>query len=156
MPRSIDQIEHILLTIKRVIHLDGMTFDSDTTLTLKIHIVEHLRLHILGINSLCKFQKAVGQCTLSVIDMSYYAEISDILHIYIILECKGSKKSEILQISKQVGHNESGATHKYGSMRRCALTCTAQSLSYRNDTFARYATAASARSKFLRRECSWD
>ena len=72
-PRCINQVEHI-------VHLDGVTLDGDATLLLQFHVVEHLVLHIALADGVCHLQQAVGQRTLTVVNMSYYAEISYILH----------------------------------------------------------------------------
>ena len=42
--RGINQVQDVLLTLMHIFHLDGVTLDGDTTLTLQIHIVEHLSL----------------------------------------------------------------------------------------------------------------
>ena len=40
--RSVNEIEHVVLTIHFVVHLDGVTFDRDTTFLFEVHVVEHL------------------------------------------------------------------------------------------------------------------
>ena len=39
---SVNEIEHIVLTVHFVVHLDGVTFDGDTALFFEVHVVEHL------------------------------------------------------------------------------------------------------------------
>ena len=59
MPRSVNEVEDIFLTIQRIFHLYGMTLDSDAALTLKVHIVEHLPLcHLYRVGI---FEKSVGK-----------------------------------------------------------------------------------------------
>ncbi len=91
MSRCVDKIECIVLTIESVIHLYGMALDSDTTLTLQVHVVKHLVLHFLGTNGFGKFQQAVGKSTLAMIDVSYYTEVSNILHLLVYRKIIGVK-----------------------------------------------------------------
>ena len=59
--RGVDKIEHVFLAVQFVIHLDGMALNCDTAFALEIHIVEHLRLHIFGGDSISVFKQTVGQ-----------------------------------------------------------------------------------------------
>ena len=81
MPRSVDQVKDIFLTFINIFHLDGVALDGDSFLPLQIHVVQHLRLHIPGRQSLCQFDKPVGKCALPMVDVSDDAEIPDMLHI---------------------------------------------------------------------------
>ena len=58
-----------------------MTFDGYAALTLQIHIIEHLSLQVLAFNGIGILQQTVGQSAFPMIDMCYYTEISDILHL---------------------------------------------------------------------------
>ena len=58
-----------------------MALDCDATLTLKIHIIQHLSLHILTFHRFGVFQQTVGQGTLSMINMGNNTKIADILHL---------------------------------------------------------------------------
>ena len=60
MSGSVNKIKSIFLPIKFIIHLYGMTFDGDSTLLLKIHVIKHLGLHILSHHSIGSFKKTVG------------------------------------------------------------------------------------------------
>ncbi len=62
MPRSVDQIKHISLSVELIFHLDGVAFDCYAALPFKIHIVEHLRLHVFGSHCIRALQKTVGKC----------------------------------------------------------------------------------------------
>ncbi len=58
-----------------------MALDSYAAFALKVHIIEHLRLHIFSYHCIRAFKQTVGKRRLSVIDMSYNAEIPYILHL---------------------------------------------------------------------------
>ena len=79
--RSVDKVEDILLSVKLVLHLYGVALDGDASFALEIHVVEHLSLHILGGHSVGIFKQTVGQGRFAVVDVRYYAEIADILHL---------------------------------------------------------------------------
>ena len=104
MSRSVDKIQHIVLTILTVIHLNGVGFDGDASFALEVHVVEHLRLHIFGCHSVGVFQQAVGQRGFTMVDMGDDAEVSYILHLwdnivdvmqavpppYLLMRCRGA------------------------------------------------------------------
>jgi hypothetical protein len=58
-----------------------VALDGNATLTLQIHVVEQLRLHITGTDSIGKLQQAVGKGTFTVVDMGDYAEIANMFHV---------------------------------------------------------------------------
>lgn len=78
--RSVDEIEHIVLAVEPVVHLDCMALDCDATLAFEVHVVEHLRLEVLGSHGVGIFKQTVGKGALAVVDMGYDTEIADILH----------------------------------------------------------------------------
>ena len=80
MSRSVNKIEYILFAVQLEIHLNGVAFYSYAALALQVHVVQHLRLHILGGDGVGKFQKTVGKGTLAVVNMCYNAEVAYILH----------------------------------------------------------------------------
>ncbi len=80
MSRSVYQVQAIALAIIIVIHLYGMAFDCDSSFTFKIHIVEHLCLHVLGSYSIGIFQKSVGKGALAMVYMGYDTEVPYIFH----------------------------------------------------------------------------
>ena len=67
MSRSIDEVEHIVFPIKRILHLYGMALDGDATLALKVHVVEHLPLGYLY--GFCMFEQPIGQSGFAMVDM---------------------------------------------------------------------------------------
>ena len=58
MSRSVNQVQDILLAIKRILHLNGVTLDGDAALLFQIHIVEHLAFGYL--NGIRALQQSVG------------------------------------------------------------------------------------------------
>jgi hypothetical protein len=57
-----------------------VALDGDTLLTLEIHIIEHLCLHLALIQRICLFQEAVCEGTLTVVDVCNNAKVSYVLH----------------------------------------------------------------------------
>ena len=78
MPRGVDEIENLFLSLMRIFHLDGMTLDGDATFFFQIHIIEHLSARHL--DSFGVFQEAICQGGLTVIDVRNDAKVSDMLH----------------------------------------------------------------------------
>ncbi len=81
MSRSVYEIECIALAVKLIVHLYGVALDGDSAFALQIHVVEHLCFHVLGGYGAGIFKQPVGKRGLAVVDVCYYAEISDILHL---------------------------------------------------------------------------
>ncbi len=78
MAGRVDQIEDVLLAVlRRVVQADGMRLDGDAALALEIHGVEHLGLHLAGLQSAGDFEKAVGQRRLAVVDVRDDGKITD-------------------------------------------------------------------------------
>ncbi len=47
MPGSINEIECIVCPVAvKIMHLDGVTLDSNSPLPLQLHVIQHLFLHI--------------------------------------------------------------------------------------------------------------
>ena len=85
VPRRVDQVEDVgLPVLGRVVQPDGMRLDGDAALALEIHRVEHLRLHLAGLQRAGRLEKAVGQRRLAVIDMGDDGEIADALRIHAV------------------------------------------------------------------------
>ena len=78
MARSVDEIQHIAL----VLHLYSMALDGDSLFAFKVHVVQHLGLHVPLAQGLGEFQQTVRQGAFTVVDMRYYAEIAYILHFH--------------------------------------------------------------------------
>ena len=92
MSRSVNQVERIFRAVLHVVHLDGVALDGDAALTLQIHVVQHLGLHVLARHRVGDFQQTVGQRALAVVDMRHDAEVAYCLHSYSrILGCKVSE-----------------------------------------------------------------
>ena len=72
MPGSVDEVERVLLAVFDIVHLYGMALDCDTTLSLQVHVVEHLVLHLVPCHCLGVLEQAVGKCALAVINVSDY------------------------------------------------------------------------------------
>ena len=78
MPWGIDQVENVLLTIRRlVVHTGSLELDSDPAFPLQLHIVEELLLHIPIGHRAGVLQQPVSQRRLAVVNMGNDAEISD-------------------------------------------------------------------------------
>ena len=80
MPWRIDEIKHIVLTVERIVHLNRMGFDRDSTLTLQIHIIEKLILLFSFSNCTSCIEQTVSQGAFTMIDMGNDAEIPNVLH----------------------------------------------------------------------------
>lgn len=80
MSGSVDKIERVALAVESVVHLDGVALDGDASLTLELHIVEHLGLKVFSGHGIGIFKKTVGKGAFAVVNMRDYAEIADILH----------------------------------------------------------------------------
>ena len=80
MARSVDEVQHVVLTAAGVVHLDGVALDGDAFLLLQVHAVQHLVFHLTLVESLGAFQHTVGKSAFAVVDMGDYAKISDVPH----------------------------------------------------------------------------
>ena len=73
MAWSIDEIELDSLPL----HTYWSEFDSDTALSLEVHIIKCLRLDFSFLEGTCDFHESVGKGGFPVVDMSNDTEISD-------------------------------------------------------------------------------
>ena len=74
--RRVDEVEHVLLAIgMRVEHPHSRGFDCDAALTLNVHCVEHLRLHITQGDGVRQLHHAVGQGGFPVVDVCDDAKV---------------------------------------------------------------------------------
>ncbi len=64
-----------------VVQADGLGFDGDAALTLDLHRVEHLFLHLTGGESTGELNQPVGERRLAVVDMGHDGEIADVREI---------------------------------------------------------------------------
>lgn len=93
MSRSVDKIERVVFSVKKIVHLYGVALDSDATLTLEIHVVEHLCLKVFFGYGMGIFQQAVGQVLLP---WSIWAIMQKFLIRFIV--CKVSEIFEIFRM----------------------------------------------------------
>ena len=78
MAWCVDQIEGVVLTVSGgVIHPRRLQLDRDAALTLQIHVVQELLLHVPVGHRACVLQQTVGQRRFAVVDMGNDAEIAD-------------------------------------------------------------------------------
>ena len=78
---SINQIEQKFFTFVKILHLYRVTLDGDPALPFQIHVVQHLSLHVAGIDRRGHLQQTVGQRTLSMVNMGYDAKIPGVIHV---------------------------------------------------------------------------
>ena len=78
MSWGVNEVQYIFLTILHIFHLDGVTLNRDATLTLQIHIIQHLSFRHL--DSLGELQQTVGQRRLAMVDMCDDAKVTYMVH----------------------------------------------------------------------------
>ena len=90
MAGSVDKVEHIILAVVFVTHLYSVALDGDAALTLKIHVVEHLIGKVFFVDGLGVVKQTVGESTLAVVDVGYYAEVTNVFHrgVCLYFRCK--------------------------------------------------------------------
>ena len=81
VPRRVDQVELVDLTVERVVDGHGPGLDRDSALALQIHIVEQLLAKLALGDGPRLQQELVGQRALAVIDVSDDREISNELRV---------------------------------------------------------------------------
>ena len=70
MSGGVDQVQIVYISVFGfVFYLDGSCLDGNTALTLDVHVVEKLLLHLSGGNALRCFQQTVGKRTLAVVNV---------------------------------------------------------------------------------------
>ena len=80
MTRSVQKVEGVLLPVRAVLHLNGVALYGNSLLLLKIHGIQDLGLHLAAGNGVCKLEHPVGKGGFAVVNMGYYAKVSDIFH----------------------------------------------------------------------------
>src|SRR5690349_18683477 len=81
--RRVDQVDDVALTIAGfVIEPHGVGLYRDTPFAFQIHRIEDLFGHLALRKRAGKFEKPVGERALSVIDMSDYRKIANVLKVY--------------------------------------------------------------------------
>ena len=110
--RSVNEVEGVAL----VVHLDSVRLNSNTTLFLQVHIIQHLILHQALVHRSSVLNQSIRQSGLTMIDVCNNTKVSYIFHISIIIffndlflnknspiltqftiGCKGSKKNVYVQ-----------------------------------------------------------
>lgn len=83
MSRCIDQVKYIFFPIIRLIDSTHcLRLDRDSSLPLKVHVVQDLSLHLSARQKSCHLDDPVCQCGFSVIDMRDNTKVSYFLLVY--------------------------------------------------------------------------
>ena len=81
--RCVDEIEDVFLTgLRAVVQADGMGLDRDAALALEVHRVEHLRLHLAGLESAGNLEKTIGQRRLAMVDVRDDGKVTDVAQVH--------------------------------------------------------------------------
>ena len=97
MSRSVDQVKDILFSIFRLIHCTHcLRLDCDTTFSLKIHIIQYLRLHLPAGQKSCHLNNTVCQGRFPVVNMRYNTKVTNFAlvcscHVFLIFLPSSSK-----------------------------------------------------------------
>ena len=87
MPRGINEIQMINLAILGfVVQGNTLGLNRDTTLSLNIHGIKHLRRHFTFTQGSAQLNKAVSQCRLAMVYMGNNGKIPDVVLIHIVLQ----------------------------------------------------------------------
>jgi hypothetical protein len=68
-----------------------MTFDRDTTLTFKIHVVQQLVLFLTSRNRSGMVEQSIGKRAFPVIDVRNDAKVANVLHSFVLRLLAGCK-----------------------------------------------------------------
>ncbi len=79
VPRRVDHVQDVFLAVFLVHHADGVRLDGDAPFAFQVHVVQELVGHLVLRDRLRKFDHAVGQGGLAVVDMGDDTEISDVV-----------------------------------------------------------------------------
>ncbi len=83
MARRVDEVQDVLLAVeRRVVEAHRVRLDGDAALALEVHAVEHLRLHLAGLQGAREFEEAIGQRRLAVVDVRDDGEIANVARIH--------------------------------------------------------------------------
>ena len=81
--RRVDEIEFIdLAVLAAIVQAHGLRLDRNAALALKLHVVEHLRLHLALSQSARAFNEAVGKRRLAMVDVRDNREIADVFVLH--------------------------------------------------------------------------
>ena len=79
MPRSIDQIQLVLISVaSAIVKADGVRLDSNSPLPLEVHGIEHLVGHFPFRKRARDFQHTVGQGGLAVVNMGDNRKVANV------------------------------------------------------------------------------
>ena len=83
MTGSINQVENVLISVLSIIYnTDSLRLNGDSPFSLKVHIIENLRLHLAFCKKTGHLYNSVGKGRLTVIYMRYYAEVPYVFLVY--------------------------------------------------------------------------
>ena len=83
MAGSVYKVKDVILSVRgSVSHFDRTRLYGYSALTLKIHIIEELFLHIAIFYGVCSLKKSIREGGFTVVDMRYNREISYDFLIY--------------------------------------------------------------------------
>src|ERR1700683_1932815 len=81
MTGPVDEIELVHLAALRFeAERHALRFDGNSPLAFEVHRVQHLRLHFSSIETAALLNEAIGQSRFTVVNMSNYGKVADILH----------------------------------------------------------------------------
>ena len=106
----INQVERVRFPVVGVLHLDGMALDSDATLTLQVHVVEQLGLHVALGHGAREFKKPVGQGAFAVVDVGNNAKVADILQRRAVF----SQREDTARLPETAGPRQKGPPRPRG------------------------------------------
>ena len=79
MTRRVDEVELVGLSVVGIIHhAHGIRLDRDATLSLDVHGVEELGLHVPLVHRVGQLENAVGDRRLAVVDVGHDREVPDV------------------------------------------------------------------------------
>ena len=73
----VDQVEHVLLAVERVVDGRAVGLDGDAHLAFEVHVVEELLAHLALLDGPGGDENAVGQRAFAVVDVGDDAEVAD-------------------------------------------------------------------------------
>jgi hypothetical protein len=86
MPWRINQVELVRLTIMSgVREAHSLGLNRDAPLTLKVELIEKLRLHLTRLESSCRLKDTIREGRLAVVNVRNNTEISNLTFIYHML-----------------------------------------------------------------------
>lgn len=81
MTRSVDEVQNVIFSSFRMVHLNCVTLYCDAALALNVHVIQGLLLEVSIRNRTRGLKQSVRKGALTVVDVSYDAEVSDVFHV---------------------------------------------------------------------------